>query len=234
MKYSFTILFVCVCVSSFAQNKKWTLRECVDYALEHNITVQQSENTLLLNEQDIIASRGNFLPSLNASASQSLSLGNVELFPGTFADRTFHSTNAGFNVSQTVFNGFQNTNLYKQSKLSLETNKLELERIKDDISLNVVNAYLNILFNKENLETAKAQYEFTNKQLAQVKDLVDAGVQPKANIFDAEATLSADSQSVTIAENNFNLSLLTLSQLLQVPYNGFDVEIIEINSRLKH
>ncbi len=230
MKNSFTVLFLLVCMSLTAQNKKWTLEECVYHALENNITIQKSKNTLLLNEQDIKAAKGNFLPSLNSNISQNLSLGNVELFAGSFVDRTFHSTNASINVSQTVFNGFRNTNLHKQSLLNLETSKLELDRLKDNISLNVANAYLNVLFNKENLETARAQYEFTKKQLKQVKDLVDAGVQPKANIFDAEATLSADSQNVTLAENNFNLSLLSLSQLLQVPYNGFDVEIIEIDS----
>ena len=230
MKVSFTILFLLVCLSLSSQNKKWTLQECVNYALENNITIQKSKNTLLINEQDIKAAKGNFLPSLNSNISQNLSLGNVELFAGTFVDRTFHSTNAGINVSQTVFNGFRNTNIYKQSLLNLETNQLELDRIKDDISLNVANAYLNVLFNKENLETANAQYEFTKKQLKQVEDLVDAGVQPKANIFDAEATLSSDLQNVTIAENNFNLSLLSLSQLLQVPFEGFDVEIIEIDS----
>jgi outer membrane protein len=102
--------------------------------------------------------------------------------------------------------------------------------MRDDISLNVANTYLNVLFNKERLETARAQYEFSKKQLQQVKDLVDAGVQPRANVYDAEATLSGDEQSVTVAENNYTMSLLNLSQLLQVPFEGFNVEIIEIDT----
>jgi len=229
MRYLFIVLGLLLSLSVSSQNKKWTLEECVAHALEYNITIKQSENTLLLDEQDIKASKGNFLPSVSAGVGQGLSLGNVELFAGTFADRTFHSTSAGINVSQTVFNGYRNTHLYKQSLLNLETDQLELQKIKDDISLNVANNYLNVLFNKENLETAVEQYEFSKKQLDQVKELVDAGVQPRANIFDAEATLSSDAQSVTVAENNFNLSLLSLAQLLQVPYDGFDVEIIEID-----
>src|SRR5690606_33737323 len=128
------------------------------------------------------------------------------------------------------FNGFRNVYLSKQSILNLETNKLELDRIKDDISLNVANSYLNVLFNKEQLETSKNQYEFSEKQLQRVKDLVDAGTQPKVNIYDAEATLANDEQAVTVAQNNFTLSLLSLSQLLQVPFEGFDVSIIEIDS----
>ena len=224
------LLTIVIGLTSFAQDKTWTLEECVDYALEHNITVKQAQNSLLLNEQDIKAAQGNFLPSVGVGLSQSMSLGQSELFPGNFVDRTFHSTSAGISVSQSVFNGFRNTYIYKQSQLNLETNQLELDRIKDDIALNVVNAYLNVLFNKENLETAQAQYEFSNKQLNQVKVLVDAGVQPKANIYDAEATLSRDAQQVTISENNFNLALLNLSQLLQLPYEGFNVEVVDVGT----
>ncbi len=221
---------MCAAVTSFSQEKLWTLQECVSHALEHNITIKQAENTLLTNDQDIIAAKGQFLPSLSASTSQGLSLGTSLVAQGIFANRTSHSTNVGLSVSQTVFNGFRNLNNKKSALLNRETNGLELNRIKDDISLNVVNAYLNVLFNKENLETAQAQILFSEKQLNQVKSLVDAGVQPAANIYDAEATLSRDEQQVTLAENNFNLALLSLSQLLQVPYNGFNVEIIDINS----
>ncbi|WP_308991394.1 TolC family protein [Mariniflexile litorale] len=233
MKYG---LFACVLffvISSFSQQKKWTLEECVNYALENNITIQQGENALLTNEQNIIAAKGNFLPGVSASAGHNIGIGTQRIDIGdsqVIVDRTSHSSSFGIGANQTVFNGFRLTNLYKQSKLNLETSQLELSRIKDDISLNVVNAYLNVLFNRENLSTAQAQYEFSDKQLQQVKSLVDAGVQPRANIYDAEATLSADAQSVTLAENNVTLSLLTLSQLLQVPFEGFNVEVINIEN----
>lgn len=229
MKNYLILLFALISVSGFSQ-KKWTLLECVNYALENNITVRQGENTLLINEQDIRSAKGNFLPSVSANAGHSLSLGNAELFTGQFVDRTSNSTNIGVRVNQTVFNGYRNTYLYKQAQLNKETSELELNRIKDDISLFVANAYLNVLFNRENLETAVAQYNFSLKQLDQVKDLVEAGVQPRANIFDTEATLAVDEQNVTIAQNNYTLSLLSLSQLLQIPFEGFDVEIIEVDS----
>ena len=211
------------------QNKIWTLQECVDYALENNITVQQARNTLLINEQDIKGAKGIFLPSLGANVGHGLTLGNAEIFEGQFVDRTSNNTNIGINVNQTIFNGFRNSYLFKQSQLNFETNQLELERIKDDISLNVANAYLNVLFNRERLETAKAQLDFSIKLLKQVNDLVDAGVQPRANVFDAKATLATDEQRVTIAENNYTLSLLSLSQLLQIPFQGFNVTIIEVD-----
>lgn len=229
IKNSLLIAFFLVSSICFSQ-KKWTLEACINYAIENNISIKKAGNALLINDQDITASKGSFLPTLSGSASHSLSLGQSQLFEGSFVNRTSNSTNFGVRVSENVFNGFRTTYLYKQSKLNLETSKLELSRIKDDISLNVANAYLNTLFNKEQLETALAQFEFSKKQLNQVKDLVDAGTQPKVNIYDAEATLANDEQAVTVAQNNYNLALLSLSQLLQVPYEGFDVEVIEIDS----
>ncbi|MBT8259273.1 MAG: TolC family protein [Bacteroidia bacterium] len=228
MKRYLIVIITLFTAFSFGQ-KKWSLEECVYHALENNITVLQGENSILSNEQDIMAAKGNFYPSLSANINQGLSLGNVELFQGQFVDRTANTTNIGLNVNQTVFNGFQNTNIYKQAQLQLETSQMELNRIKDDISLFVANAYLNVLFNKENLEIAKAQLVFSEKNLEQVRGLVDAGVQPVANIYDAEATLANDEQNVTVAENNYTLALLSLSQLLQVSFDGFDVQIIEID-----
>jgi len=224
----FTIFLVSYVL--FAQEKKWGLQECVNHAIEHNITVSQNENTILLNEQDVLEAKGQFLPSVSGNVRHNISIGNRELFPGQFVDRTDNSTSVSIGANQTIFNGFRLTNLYKQSKLNLETSKLELNRIKDDISLNVVNSYLNVLFNKERLEIAKAQYEFSLKQVEQVKELVEAGSQPQVNVYDAEATLSTDEQNLTIAENNHNLALLTLSQLLQLPYEGFDIEVIDLET----
>ena len=228
MKKIIIIALVFTSLSAVAQ-KKWTLQECVNHALENNITVKQGENTLLINEQDVKESKGNFLPSVTGNAGHTLSLGNRELFPGQFVDRTDNSTFFSVGANQTIFNGFRNLSLRQQAELTLESNQLELDRIRDDISLNVVNAYLNVLFNRENLETAKAQVELSKKQLEQVKELVDAGVQPRANINDSEATLATDEQSLTVAENNFDLALLSLSQLLQVPFTGFDVEIVNLD-----
>lgn len=224
------ILFCFTATFSLSAQKKWTLQECVSHALEHNISVQQSENSLLTNDQDIIAAKGNFLPALGANGSQRLNLGNVEVFDGNFVDRTFHSTSLGVNVSQTIFNGFRNTNIYKQSLINKEANEEEFNRIKDNVALNVVNAYLNVLLNKENLIIAQAQYNFSTEQLGIVQSLVDAGTQPEANVFDAEATLANDEQSLTVAQNSYTLALLSLSQVLQVPFDGFDVEIIDLDT----
>jgi len=226
------ILKFCMLIASisFAQDKIWTLEQCVDHALENNITILQAENSLLSSKQDIISAKGNFLPSINSNLSGGASLGNIEVFPGEFRDREFYSTSVGIGFSQSVFNGFRNINLLNQSKLSLERNQFELEKFKDDISLNVANTYLNVLFNKENLELAKLQVEFSELQVNQVKTLVEAGSEPNSTLIETQATYSRDIQNLTIAENNHDLALLTLAQLLQLPYENFDVEVIEIDT----
>jgi outer membrane protein len=157
-----------------------------------------------------------------------MSIGTVELYAGEFVDRRFNSSSLGLSINQSVFNGFRNLNILKQSKISYERSQNELNKIKDDVSLNVANAYLNILFNKENLELAKSQYRFSSKQLEQVINLVNAGVQPRSNIIDAEATVRLDEQGLTTAQNNHRLALLNLSQILQIPLDGFDIVAIDI------
>ena len=89
MKYVIIALFFSLSLGSFAQ-KKWTLKECVDHVIENNISVKQVENSLSTNDQEIISAKGQFLPGPGLSFSQNLSLGNVELFEGSFIDRTFH------------------------------------------------------------------------------------------------------------------------------------------------
>ena len=222
MKYIFLIIVNLLCITTtLGQERLWDLQQCVDYALENNISILQAQNSILLADQDIIASKGNLMPSLSSNMNQNMSIGTVELYAGEFVDRRFNSSSLGLSVNQSVFNGFRNLNILKQSKINYERSENELNKIKDDVSLNVANAYLNILFNKENLELAKSQYEFSFKQLEQVINLVNAGVQPRSNIIDAEATVRLDEQSLTSAQNNHRLALLNLSQILQIPLDGF-------------
>ena len=224
----FTVLLFMMSYS-LGQNNLWTLEECVNHALENNITILQAKNNLLSSEQDIVSAKGNFLPAVNSNISGGASLGNIEVFPGEFRDREFYSTSLGVGFSQSVFNGFRNINLLNQSKRSFERNQYELEKLKDDISLNVANAYLNVLFNKENLDLANSQVEFSKFQVSQVQTLVEAGSEPMSTLIETQATYSRDIQNLTIAENSHVLSLLSLSQLLQIPFENFDVEVVQID-----
>ena len=214
-----------------AQDKKWSLSECVNYALDNNITIKQNRLNVEINEENVISSKGNFLPNLNASTSGSLNFGSG--FDPVSQDRVSTSTyggSFGINSGMTVFNGYRNLNTYKQAQLGVEASKLDLEKIQDDISLYVVNTYLNVLFAKENLSVAKVQYEISKKQIERAKAQFNAGVKPKGDLLNAQSTASANEQLVIQFENTLNLALLDLAQLLQTNPVGFDVETIEIES----
>ena len=232
MKTRLSILITLfVVLTSFGQDKKWTLKECVDHALENNLSVKRAMYTTDLRRQDITSAKGNMLPGVSASTSQNFNFGSY--FDPTSNSRISsdsRSNSVGLNTSVTLFNGFSNKNNLLQSRTSLEASKLDLEKMKDDISLFIVNSYLEVLFSKENLKIAKAQLVISEQQLARTKDLVDAGIQPEGNLLEVEATKVNDENDVVTAENGLVLTLLQLSQILQVPHQGFDIEEIEVNS----
>ncbi|WP_237276696.1 TolC family protein [Tenacibaculum ovolyticum] len=223
----FAALFISL--AGFSQ-KKWTLKECVNHALENNITIKQNRLNIQQAEKDVEISKGNFLPDLNSSASQGLNFGS---YTGQDGGRISNDTRGnGFGISSntTIFNGFRNRNSLKQSKLGVEGNILDLAKIENDISLNVVNFYLNILFAKENLNVATIQSEISEKQIARVKAQFEAGAVPKGDLLNVQSTAANDIQSVVLQGNTLNLALLQLAQLLQVSSVDFDVANIEIGT----
>lgn len=229
-----TILLFCIlcAVSSFSQNKKWTLQECVDHALENNISIKQAHLDSEIAKENIVSSKGDFLPNLNGSASKSFNFGSFIDNNGGRISSDSRGNSFGLNTGVTLFDGFRNIYSYKQSKLGLESSKIQLEVLTSNISLNIANAYLNILLNKENLKITLDQMELTQKQLDQVKSLVEYEVKPKSDLFDVEAQLATDNERVVNAQNNLDLSLLSLSQLLQISHVGFDIQevLLEVSS----
>jgi len=191
--------------------------------------VKQSTLDIDLAKQDVINAKGNFMPSLSASASQNFNFGSFIGQDGSRIKSDSRGNNFGLNTGVTIFNGFRNLNTYKQAKLGVEASQLQLSILQDNISLTVVNSFLNVLFNKENLKIAKEQLTISLNQLDQVTSQVEAGIKPRSDLFDAEATIASNRESIVNAENSLDLSLLSLSQSLQVSPNDFDIEEVQIN-----
>ncbi|WP_299064186.1 TolC family protein [uncultured Polaribacter sp.] len=226
------ILFVALCTSiaTFSQ-KQWTLKQAVDQALAKNISIQQNKLSVELAKKDVEIAKGNFLPNLNGSSSGRFGF-------GSFIDNISNARistdnfNASFDLSSnaTLFNGFRNTNTYKQAQLGVESSLLDLKQIENDISLRVVNTFLNVLFAKENLAVAKVQAEISKKQIDAAKARFDAGVIAKGELLNFQSTAANDLQNVILQENALDLALLNLAQLLQEPVDNFDVAPIEVAS----
>ena len=218
-----------ISIAGFSQ-KQWTLKECVNHALENNITIKQNKLSIQLAEKDVEISKGNFLPDLNGSSSTSFNSGLSQDRTGILQNT--QNARASFNLSSrgNIFNGFRNSNTKKQALLGVERSKLDLAKIENDISLNVVNTYLNVLFAKENLAVATTQSEISKKQIERAKAQFEAGAVPKGDLLNIQSTAANDTQNVVVQENTLNLALLRLAQILQVSSENFDVATINIDS----
>ncbi len=229
MKKLFALLFILSIFSSQAQVKKWTLKECVDHAIEQNISIKQAELDLdqtELNKNDAI---GSFLPNLNARASNSWNTGLTQ-DPVTFNAVTSTSQNlsGGLSSSLDIYSGLTRLNELHRSKLSILASQYQLENMKTDISLFVANSFLQILFNKEQIKVLTSQIEVTSNELERTKELIDAGVVPEGDLLEVQATLSSQEQQLVIAENALYISKLSLAQLLLITdYDNFDIVDIE-------
>ena len=218
-------VFLCSAIQGWAQTKTWTLRECVDYALKNNISIKQSELDLQngrVAKKDAI---GNFLPTLNASASHSWNIGlNQNITTGLLENQTIQFTSAGLNSSVAIYNGLQNMNQLKRARLTILAAQYQLNKMQDDVALNVANSYLQILFNKENLKVQQEQLVNDEKQLLRASEMVKSGMIPRGDLLDVEATVAADRQRVIAAQNTLFLSKLSLEQLLQLDdFRNFDI-----------
>lgn len=208
-----------------AQEKKWTLRECVEHAYQNNITIQQTELDVQLATIDKKDAFGNFLPTVNASASHNWNIGlNFNPITNLAETQTFQNTGVGLNVGVDIYRGLQNQNRLSRTRLAIIASQYQLTKIKDDVSLNVANAFLQILFNKENLKVQKEQLLNNQKQQERSQELVNAGSVPRGDLFDMKATVATSQQAVVTAENTLLISKLSLAQLLQLEdFQNFDI-----------
>ncbi|MGB3342937.1 MAG: TolC family protein [Aequorivita sp.] len=218
-------LFLSLTLSVGAQTKKWTLQECVQHALENNISIKQSELDLESTDADKLEAIGNFLPSLNANANAQKNTG-LSLNPtnNQLENTTFGSASGAINVGYTLFDGLKNVRQLQRSKLSQLAAQYRLDKMKDDIALAVANSYLQVLLNKANLDVAETQNIVTLEQLDRTNELVDAGVLPRGDLLEIKATDANEKQKIAVAENAVQISLISLAQLLLIKdYANFDI-----------
>jgi outer membrane protein len=228
-----TLLLLLLGISTQAQNKKWSLQDCVDYALKNNISIKQTELDVETTGIGKKTALGSFLPSINANASHSWNIGlNQNITTGLLENQTTQFTSAGLNSNITIYNGLQNQNKLRKANLSIIAAQYQLSKMKDDISLNVANAYLQILFNKENLKVQNEQLAYDEKQQKRTEELVTSGVVARGDLLDVKATVASDKQKVIAADNNLFISKLSLAQMLQLEdFQTFDIADVDYDAK---
>ena len=202
----------------------WTLAECIRHAQENNITLQQTELQVKQREIQLETAKGSRLPMVSGSASENLSFGR-----GLTADNTYSNTNTtstGFSLgtSVPVFQGLRISNGIKENELGLKAATADLQKAREDMSVSVAQAYTQILYNMELLDVALNQVGIDSLQLVRLEALLENGKASTSQVAQQKAALGQSRLSATQARNNLNISLLDLSQLLELPDpEGFSI-----------
>ncbi|MDG1271993.1 MAG: TolC family protein [Flavobacteriaceae bacterium] len=227
MRQLFTGLLLMGVFILHAQSEPLSLEDCVNMALEKNISIKQSELDVQNAGIDKLNAFGNFLPTVNLSASHFWNNGlNQNITTGLLENVTTEFSSFQGNVGVDIFKGLQNINQYRRAQLNLLAQQYRLADMADDVSLFVANAYLQVVLNKEILTVQQKQIETTQLELKRTKELVEAGVLTARDLYELEANLATQEQSLVVAENNFRLGKINLAQLLLITdYENFEIEL---------
>jgi len=213
-----------LCLTATAQ-KKWTLREAVDYAVQNNIELRQQELNVKSADIDLSTSRNSRLPNLSASAGQSFGFGqNFNNATNTYISSNGTGSDFSLSTNMPLFTGFRIPNEIKRDELNLKAAIEGLNKARENLELQVVSLYLDALFKKEILKAYQEQLTLSNQQVERTQILVESGKVPASQLYDIRAQAAKDELNVTMARNDRDLSLLNLSQALNLQEQaGFDI-----------
>ena len=216
-------------LSARAQQGPWSLQDCISYALEHNLSVQQSALAVEQREVELNTAQSRRLPAVSASASENLSFGRGLTADNTYSNSNTTSTSFSLGGEVPIFQGFDIANGIKLGELNLAAATADLEKARDDIRVGVAQAFLQILYNQELLRVAREQAAHDEELLEQIRERLSAGKVSAAEVSAQQATLAQSRQSEIQAEGNLRISLLELTQLLELPSpEGFAIVTPEV------
>lgn len=205
--------------------KTWTLKECVDIALENNLRIKRSVYNVETFRANLLQAKGNFLPTLNLQGGYGLNYGRaINPVTNQYVDRNSNTLNFNGQSNTTIFNGLRITNTFRYSQKDLEASNFDLQKAKNDVIINVVTLYTNVIFNKELYDNANYQLNSSQQQLERIQKQVAAGSLAMTNQLNQEAQVATNELNLINQENALNLSLLQLKQAMQIPAS----EIVEV------
>lgn len=213
-----------ICTPSSA--KQWTLPECIDYAIEHNISLKQRENTRRQNEVSLNTAKNSRLPDLNAGVSESLGFGRSLGMDNTYSKNNTSNTSFQISTSVPLLTGNRIPNTIKLNQLNLEASTADLEKARNDIRTQIAQQYIQIVYDTEILAVAKRQIGIDSLQLYRLQEMERNGKATLTEVLQQQSTMEQSRLTATQAENTYRLDLLALTQLLELPSpEGFTIVI---------
>ena len=216
-------------------SKRWSLEECIRYAIEHNIDLKQKEQDQESRRVELHTSKFSWVPDLNANVGHNFDFGRSPSKSGVIVDQNSANTSASVSLSMPIFDGLRIPNDIAARKLDLKAAVETLNKAKEDLSINVASYYLQVLYNKEVQKIAELQVALSNEQVVKTEALVKNGKVPLSQLYNMKAQLAKDEVSLTEARNNVKLALLDLTQSLELERDGenFDIVVPEIEDAVE-
>ena len=225
-------LFLGLSSLGLSAQKVWSLRECVDYAVSHNLQVIQNQYSKQIQDANLKIAKNNYLPSVSASVGNNVSFGQASLGTGSIRNDRF-SNNANLSADILVYNNGRLEKNVRKTQFDVEASQYDIETIKNDISLQIAQQYLTILLNKEIVKIAESATENAKKQFDRAKITTEVGTTAQTVSAEAEAAWAREKQNLKTAQINVERSQFAMAQLLQLPdYKDFDVENVTVGEQL--
>jgi len=204
---------------SVSAQEAWTFEQCIRYAFDHNIRLKQQELDVANAENNLLQSKINLFPSLNASSNYSQAKGRVwDSNTASFVEgSTVKSLSGSVSSSVTIFSGFQQKNAIDRNRFSLLARVQNVEKLKNDLTINIASFYLQIIHAQEQLAVAENQLALTLLQVKRTEALVEAGSVSEGALFDIQSQAAREELQVVTANNLLDMARLDLSQLLDLP-----------------
>ena len=219
-------LFLADSAAAEEPSKLWTLEECIQYALSHNIDLKQREQEQKSREVELHSSRFSWLPDLNANIGQNFDFGRSPSKTGVIVDQNSSNSSVAVSLSMPVFDGLRIPNDIAAKKLDLKAAVESLNKAKEDLAVNIASYYLQVLYNKEVERIAELQVSLSREQVTKTEALVKNGKAPLSQLYDIKAQLANDEVSLTEAQGNVRLALLDLTQSLELERDGANFDIV--------
>ena len=222
IKNIFTVLILLGFSSfSFAQDGQWSLERCIKYAQQNNLSIQQSSLSVQQSELTLKGNKREYYPNLSGSVSYGFNSGrSIDPTTNDFVQNSIHTNGVSLNTGAIIYSGGRIPNIIKQSEYNLQASKLDVDNFKNNISLQVARAYLQVLLAEEQLGNSRVNIKQLEDQLAQTNKLIKAGTLPANNSLDIEAQIATSEQTLVGNQNNVDIAYLNIKQLLQLEPNA--------------
>lgn len=217
IKYTWICFFVGISFCLVSQTNQWSLQQCIDFGQKNNINLKQSALTVQIAKNNSNQSKSAVLPTINGGAQHTYNFGRtIDRYTNTFANSQVLSQNFFLSSNVVIWSGLAQYNAIKANEYQYLSSSASYVQQKNDLSLNIATAYINVIFSDEINLIAKSQYEITLEQLARTQKLVNAGTLAISAVYDLKAQLANEEVNVIGSDNNYQIAMLNLKQLLNI------------------